>query len=311
MSGPAMIFSLPGHDALGARLARALDAEQGVLTVREFPDGETYVRGETPCEGRDAVVAANLFQPNPQVLPLLYGVRAARVLGARRVLLVSPYLPYMRQDARFKPGEVVTSRLFAQLLSSTVDGLVTVDPHLHRYNTLDEIYSIPTRVEHAAPAVAGFIQTHIDNPVIVGPDSESEQWVSEVADMAGTPFIVLAKTRRGDRDVEIRVPPLDSWRNHTPVLVDDIISTARTMVETIGHLTRAGYAAPVCVGVHAVFAEGALDGLSRAGAARVVTCNTIEHATNAIDLTDTLAEGVRHLLLETQPASQPTQETFT
>lgn len=296
MSDSVIVFGLPGHEALAERLAKALDTEQGAIKVRQFPDGETYVRGETPCEGRDAILAANLFQPNAQILPLIYCVRAARVLGARRVVLVSPYLPYMRQDARFQPGEVVTSRIFAKLLSDVVDGLVTIDPHLHRITRLEEVYSIATRVGHAASAVAAWIQAHVERPVIVGPDSESEQWVSAIADMAGTPFIVLSKTRRGDRDVDIRVPPLDPWRSHTPVLVDDIISTARTMIETIGHLTAAGYSAPVCIGAHAVFAGDALDALKRAGAATVVTCNTIEHPSNAIDLTSTLADGVQSLL---------------
>lgn len=298
MDDSVIVFDMPGHEALAERLASALHAEQGAISVRQFPDGETYVRGDTPCEGRDAVLAANLFQPNAQILPLIYCVRAARVLGARRVVLVSPYLPYMRQDARFQPGEVVTSRIFSRLLSDTVDGLVTIDPHLHRFSRLGEIYSIPTWVGHAAPAVAAWIRAHIDRPVIVGPDSESEQWVSAIGDEAGAPWIVLSKTRRGDRDVEIQVPPLEPWRSHTPVLVDDIISTARTMIETIGHLSAAGYAAPVCIGAHAVFAGDALNGLNRAGAARVVTCNTIEHPTNAIDLTGSLADGV-HKLLET------------
>lgn len=296
MNNPPMVFSLPGHEALGGRLATALDAAQGALTVRQFPDGETYVRGETPCEGRDAVLAANLFQPNAQLLPLIYCVRAIRVLGARRVLLVTPYLPYMRQDARFKPGEVVTSRIFAKLLSDTVDGLVTIDPHLHRYTTLGEIYAVPTRVEHAAPAVAAWIQANVDRPVIVGPDSESEQWVSEVAEMASAPFIVLSKTRHGDRDVEITVPPLEPWRDYTPVLVDDIISTARTMIETIVHLNQAGYAKPVCIGVHAVFAGDAYDGLKSAGVADIVTSNTVNHPSNGIDLTDVLVDGVNNLV---------------
>jgi len=193
---------------------------------------------------------------------------------------------------------VVTSRIFARLLSSAVDGLVTIDPHLHRYHALSEIYSIPSRAEHAAPAIAGWIRAHIEHPVIVGPDYESEQWVSEVASMAGAPFIVLSKTRHGDREVEIDVPPLDPWREHTPVLVDDIISTARTMMETIDHLTRAGYAAPVCVGVHAVFAGDAYEGLKNAGAADIVTCNTVTHPSNVIDLTPMLADGVRVLLVE-------------
>lgn len=291
-----VIFTLPGHEALGAAVAKALDAPRGGMTVRSFPDGESYVRGETPCEGRNTVLAANLFQPDPQFLPLAFGTRAVRLLGAKRVILVTPYLPYMRQDAQFQPGEVVTSRIFAKLLSETVDGLVTVDPHLHRYTTLGEIYSIPTRVEHAAPQLAAWIRGKVDRPVIVGPDSESEQWVSEVAEMAGAPYIVLSKKRRGDRDVEISVPPLEPWREHTPVLVDDIVSTARTMIETIGHLNRAGYAKPVCIGVHAVFAGNAYENLKEAGAADIVTCNTIAHPSNRIDLTDVLAEGVRRLL---------------
>ncbi len=205
MTEKTLVFSMPGHEALGGSLATALNAAEGALTMRQFPDGETYVRGETPCTGHDVVLAANLFQPNPSVLPLMFCVQALRVLGARRVLLVSPYLPYMRQDTRFRPGEVVTSRIFAKLLSQTVDGLVTVDPHLHRYPTLGEIYSIPSRVEHAAPMIAAWIRTRVKRPVIVGPDSESEQWVSEVADMAGAPFLVLSKRRRGDHDVEIEV----------------------------------------------------------------------------------------------------------
>lgn len=291
-----MVFSLPGHEALGDRLAASLSAEQGTLTLREFPDGETYVRGDTPCDGLDTVIAANLFRPNSQLLPLMYSVRAMRVLGARRVVLVTPYLPYMRQDARFQPGEVVTSRVFAKLLSETVDGMVTVDPHLHRYSTLGEIYRIPTHVGHAAPSVAAWIKEHIERPVVIGPDSESEQWVSEVAGMADAPFIVLQKTRRGDRDVEIHVPPLDTWRGFTPVLVDDIISTARTMMGTIQHLQLAGYPAAVCVGVHAVFAGEAYDELKAAGSADIVTCNTVEHASNGIDLTNVLTSGVQDLL---------------
>ena len=295
MKDPVTVFALPGNEPLANSLADALCAPIGSITVREFPDGETYVRGETPCKGHVAVLAANLFRPNPTLLPLVYSAQATRVLGASRVILVSPYLPYMRQDARFQPGEVVTSRLFAKLLSDSVDGLVTVDPHLHRYNTLSEVYSIPTAIGHAAPAIASWIQSEVKSPVLIGPDRESEQWVREVADRAGAPYIVLAKTRHGDRDVEIEVPSLNNWRQHTPVLIDDIISTARTMIEVIEHLADTGFSAPVCVGVHGIFADDAFENLSRSRVARIVTCNTVPHESNAIDLTGALVGGLRCL----------------
>jgi ribose-phosphate pyrophosphokinase len=205
----------------------------------------------------------------------------------------------MRQDSRFHDGEGVTSRYAARLLSSVLDGVVTVDPHLHRYGGLDEVYSIPTRVVHAAPRIADWIRAHVADPIIIGPDAESEQWVDAVAAELGCPRLILHKVRRGDRDVSIS--PVDAavesglhiaWMAVTPILVDDIVSTARTMIETIGELRRVAPPPPICIGVHAVFAESAYDDLCAAGAARVLTCNTIPHGSNAIDVHDLVAEAV-------------------
>jgi phosphoribosylpyrophosphate synthetase len=75
-----------------------------------------------------------------------------------------------------------------------VDGLVTIDPHLHRYASLDEIYRVPSRLLHAAPMLADWIRDHVDRPLLVGPDEESAQWVADVAGRAGAPHAVLRKT---------------------------------------------------------------------------------------------------------------------
>ena len=304
-----LLLAPPGNERSAHLLARALapatadDAraphppvEQGTLTLRRFPDGETYVRVETPMRDRDVALVCTLDRPDDKLLPLLFLAATARDLGATRVGLVAPYLAYMRQDRRFSEGEGMTSTYFAALLSRSFDWLVTVDPHLHRRSSLGEIYSIPTEVVHAAPALAEWIRASVRRPLLIGPDSESAQWVAAVAGMAGAPSIVLEKVRRGDRDVTVAVPEVERWRDHTPVLVDDIISTARTMIETVRHLGRAGLAAPVCVGVHAVFADGAFDELRAAGAAIVVTGNSIPHVSNAIDLSVGIARGVRGVL---------------
>jgi ribose-phosphate pyrophosphokinase len=133
-------------------------------------------------------------------------------------------------------------------------------------------------------------------PLLIGPDAESEQWVVAVARDAEAPYLTLQKVRRGDVDVEVVVPDVTSWRDHTPVLVDDIISTGHTMIETIGHLRKAGLPPPVCIGVHGIFAADALDALISSGAARVVTVNTIPHSTNEIDIMPTLAEAFNSLV---------------
>jgi len=222
--------------------------------------------------------------PDAKILQLYFTGVAARELGARAVGLVAPYLTYMRQDKRFQPGEAVTSSSFARLLCGFVDWLVTVDPHLHRHASLAELYTVPATAVHAAPAISDWIRNNIELPVLIGPDEESAQWVSEVARSASAPFLVLEKLRKGDHAVEVSVPDVQAWRKHTPVLVDDIISTGRTMIETLGHLQRAGLRPAECVGVHAVFAGNAYEDLLAARTVRVATCNTISHLSNAIDL---------------------------
>ena len=290
-----VLLALAGNETLVQGLAQRLDAELGRCTLRRFPDGESYLRIETELAGRTVIIAATLDRPDDKLLPLLFAAGTAKELGAERVGLVAPYLAYMRQDRRFQSGEALTSVHFARLLSASVDWLVTVDPHLHRRSSLGEIYSIPTSVMHAALLVSDWIRQNVAAPLVVGPDAESEQWVTAVANAAGAPYVILQKIRHGDREVEVSVPDVERWRTRTPVLVDDIISTARTMIETAGHLRRAGLSPPVCIGVHAVFAGDAYEAL-RAGAARVVTCNTILHTSNAIDVGDLLAAGVGTML---------------
>ncbi|MGK7865461.1 ribose-phosphate pyrophosphokinase [Falsiroseomonas sp. E2-1-a4] len=295
MTSP-LLFALDPSDPLRAGLAAAVGAERGEIETRRFPDGETYLRYASPVAGRRVILLCTLDRPDPKVLPLVLAADAARDLGAAEVGLVAPYLAYMRQDRRFRDGEALTSASFAALLSRPLDWLVTVDPHLHRIANLSERYRIPAVATHAAPLLSAWIAREVPNPIIIGPDEESEQWAAEVARGAGAPHLVLRKVRHGDRDVEVTRPDAAALSGRTPILVDDIVSTARTMIETVGHLRAAGAAAPVCIAVHGVFAERAHDALLAAGAARVVTTNTIPHVSNGIDVTALLGTTVADLL---------------
>ena len=288
-ASPTVVCALPGNDALAAALARELHAATGELAVRRFPDGETYLRFVTPVNGCKVVLACSLHHPDDQSMPLLFAAATAKELGAAAVGLVTPYLGYMRQDNRFQDGEAVTSALFAKTLSQHIDWLVTVDPHLHRWHSLDQIYSVPSKVVPAAPLLATWIKANIEAPVLIGPDAESDQWVSAVAALAGAPHVVLEKTRRGDRDVSVSIPDPGVLRGRTPVLVDDIISTGRTMMAAARHALAQGLPAPVCIGVHAVFAGDAHEALLAAGAARVITTNTIPGPTAVIDVFPAMA----------------------
>lgn len=290
-----VVISLPGHEALGQDLAARLGAAHSPLHVRQFPDGETLVRLDAPVEGRRVILACSLARPDAVTLPLVFAADAARELGAASVGLVAPYLAYMRQDHRFHPGEAVTSRSYARLLSASLDFLVTVDPHLHRWHSLHQIYSLRSQVVAAAPAIARWLRDQVRDPLLVGPDEESAQWVAEVARLAGAPHTVMTKTRRGDRDVSVVMDTSALAPGRTPVLVDDIISTGHTLMAAAGALHEAGLPAPVCIGVHALFDAASQARMLQAGIAQVVTCDTIAHPSNRIALGPDLAEAVRAL----------------
>lgn len=286
------LLALPGAQRLAAALAQAIDARTAALDFRRFPDGESYLRVDADVRGRDVVICGALRDPDPQLMTLWALADTLREMGARRVALAAPYLPYMRQDARFREGEAITSRTFGRLASQAFDWVVTVDPHLHRYRSLDEVYGIPTQVVRSAPAIAAWVRANVREPMLVGPDAESEQWVADVAGRLECPWQVLLKTRRGDRDVSVTLPDASAARGRTPVVLDDIVSSGHTMAEAARHVKEVFGVAPVCIGVHAMFAPGARELLASTGAARVVTCNAIEDATNAIDVLPDVARAI-------------------
>ena len=290
-----ILLPMPGTRRLD-RLAPALGAAVGDVEVHRFPDGEVRVRLTDGVDGEDVVLLAELDRPDERLLALLFAAATARDLGAVSVGLVAPYLPYLRQDRRFHPGEGVSARHFARLLSGAVDWLVTVDPHLHRLHSLSEVYDIPTEAARAAPLLADWVRAHVDMPLILGPDAESLQWADAIARQVPAPYAVFGKERSDDRGVAITLPDLAAHVGRRPVLVDDMIASGGTMAAAVRALRTAGWPAPVCLAVHALFAEGAWETLRDAGPSAVVSCNTIAHPSNQVDVQDLLAEAVRRQL---------------
>ncbi|WP_018624924.1 ribose-phosphate diphosphokinase [Kangiella aquimarina] len=295
---PPLVFCLQEHP-LADSLAKAMGVQRGEFSARQFPDGESYLRITADVAGRACIVVADLSNPNTKYLPLLFLVETLRELGASQVGLVAPYLSYMRQDRRFVDGEAVTSRIFAKCLSQHIDWLVTVDPHLHRYHSLNEIYSVPSRVVQGAPALAQWLKTQNDL-LLVGPDSESEQWVSDIADYSQHPFVIGEKQRFGDRHVEVSLPNIDEYMGRTAVIIDDVISSGQTILECIKALKSKGIEHIQCVAVHGIFADGSDHALIHAGLSQLATSNTIPHSSNAIDITPQLITPVISMLQSTR-----------
>ncbi len=291
-----VLLAFPGQEALARAVADGLGARLGRLDWRRFPDGESLVAIDEQLQGCDVALLASLHRPDEKALALRFAAATTREFGARSVGLIAPYLAYMRQDKRFHPGEAVNAPLFAKFIEESFDWLVTVDPHLHRIHDLSQIYRKPTRCLSAAPLLAEWIRANVPNAVLIGPDSESSQWVADIAKRAGLPWQTLDKIRHGDREVEVSRPDLAALSQARPVIVDDIISSGRTVIETLARLRELGMPPATCVAIHAVFAQDAYEQLLAAGAACVVSTDTISHACNAISVADLLAQASDSLM---------------
>jgi len=278
------------RDSLGfaRRLARALGGAASALAVHRFPDGECLVRGPARAAA-DALLVRRLDAPDGKLFETLLAADALRRAGTLHLTLVAPYLPYMRQDAVFHPGEPLSQRVLAATLGSGFDRVVTVEAHLHRTAALADVFPCAAESLSAAPAIAAWLRRAAPGALVVGPDAESRPWAESIATRAGATVIVGSKRRLGDRRVAIEFAEVPRCRR--AVLVDDVAASGSTLRTAARALRRAGVARVDAVVVHAVFAPGALARVERAGV-RVVSCNGIPHPSNRIDLVPLLAEAL-------------------
>lgn len=289
-----LTLGFPDYQPQGRRLAEALGVDYAEVALHRFPDGESRVTLPESLPER-VVLCRSLDHPNDKLVELLLAAGTARELGARHLTLAAPYLCYMRQDIAFHPGEAVSQRLVGGLLAQLFDAVVTVDPHLHRIERLDQ--AIPGRQAlaiSAAPAMAAFLRQQVDSPLLLGPDGESDQWVRAIAEPAGLACAVARKERAGDREVRISLPDLP-WQGRTVVLVDDMVSTGQTLVAVATALRSAGAGAIHCLVTHPLFADDATPQLRAAGVDQIWSSDSIGHASNAVPLAALLAGAIRSI----------------
>ena len=285
----AAVHSFASQEAAAHRLAGALAAPWRQIALRRFHDGESLVRVDPHTGG--AILFCSLDRPNAKLVDLLFAASALRDGGAAPVVLVAPYLCYMRQDKALQPGEAVSQKVVAGLISQAFDAVVTVDPHLHRTADLNAIFTVPVKQLSAAPTLGQAIARPAQDcdMVLVGPDSEARQWVESAAGAGNIPVIIGSKIRHDDRNVEIAFADLSLVEGRTAVLVDDLVSSGATACKA-AHLLRESGARRVELYVtHALSNSQDLAAMAEAGIARIVSTDSVPHETNAVPLAPLLA----------------------
>lgn len=282
-----MIITTCGNsDKIAKSLAKKLKVKYCPLTIGSFPDGDFYLKFDKSVKGKKVVIVQS-FQPfsNRSLFRILFAAETAKDLGAKKVILVAPYLAYMRQDKRFHPGEVVSSRIMAKHLNRCIDKIITIDPHLHRYKSLKDIFTVSAKKLTANGLIADYVGKNIKDPVIIGPDWESFQWADKIAHMINCDSTCLKKTRFSSRHVKVKLIKEVPVKGRNAVIIDDIISTGHTMAEAAKKARKMGARSVTAIGVHGLFVENAIYKLKKSGVTKIVSTNCIEHQTNKIDVT--------------------------
>jgi ribose-phosphate pyrophosphokinase len=287
-----LLLAFDDERHLAEPLAAALGVPLHQVEWHRFPDGESRLRLPAQLPPRVALLRG-LHQPNQKLAELMIIAPAARELGADRLTLVCPYLAYMRQDMAFQPGEAVSQRHVGQALAGWFDSVITVDPHLHRVSSMDQV--VPGRrgvALSAATLLGAWAPRHAQRRILLGPDEEAAPWVRSAALAQGLEHGTCIKQRSGDREVRIALPELP-FQGREVVLIDDVASTGRTLAVTASALLQRGAAAVDVAVTHALFVDDAVASLAAAGVRHVWSSDSVPHASNVVSLVPMLAAALR------------------
>jgi ribose-phosphate pyrophosphokinase len=286
-----MLLHFDDESTFAGALAREASTEARAVRRHRFPDGELKLTLPVPLPST-VVVLRSLHRPNEKLLELVLLAGAARALGVRHLILVAPYLAYMRQDMAFEPGEAVSQTIVGRLLAERFDAVITVDPHLHRVAGLEEAVPASRAVALSAAPLIGAWQADRDpHALLLGPDAESEQWVKAAAGQR-LQYAVCRKRRDGDHAVRIELPALPLAGRHV-VLVDDVASTGGTLLECARMAFAAGAVRVDAAVTHALLDHAAESRLAAAGIAALVSSDAVPHASNRISVAGLIARALK------------------
>jgi len=290
-----IVLGFKDYETQSHKLADALGIPCQLIEQHRFPDGETKLI--LPVDLPEHIIfCRSLNHPNEKLLELLLAANTARELGANTLTLIAPYLCYMRQDKAFQPGEAVSQPIVGRFIAGLFENVITVDPHLHRIQYLEQAVPATQALTLSATSLMSeFLYGQVEDPVILGPDSESEQWVSSVADPHGWDYGVCRKTRTGDKKVEITLPDI-ALHGRSVVIVDDIASSGQTLA----------VATKLCMGknpkhvdivvTHALYADKAKESMMKAGVRNMWSTDSVSHESNIIPLCNLLKGAVLKLI---------------
>ncbi len=286
-----LIIGCSNSRELAKKISKNLKCEYSELIVNKFPDGELYIKFNTELENKEVVLVQTLNPSNEALLELILAMHTAKELKCKKLILVIPYLAYIRQDKRFKPGEAVSGKIIGKLLDKA-DEIISIDPHLHRFKSLSEVFNTKTKKLTANELIFNFINRNYKNPVILGPDAESYQWAKEIADKINAEAVILEKKRFGSNKVKVSLSTNIDLKNKDVVIIDDIISSGHTILEAVKLIKNHKPKSINVIAIHGIFAGEKVLAEIKKNVKSIITTNTINNKYSKIDVSNLISNSL-------------------
>jgi ribose-phosphate pyrophosphokinase len=267
---------------LGGKIAEKLGVEPIDAGLKTFPDGEVYCRYQESIRGSDIFIVQSIcgseregLTVNDALVELMLMIHAAKHASAHRIIAVTPWYGYSRQDKKSAPREPISARLVAEALEvAGIDRLVTMDLHAGQTQGF-----FSKTVDHmtAMPILTQFVTDRLgeeEDLVIIAPDAGRVKLVRNFARKVGAPYALLEKERPAQGVAEIG-KVIGDVQGKCAVIVDDIIGTGGTLVAAAQTVLDEGAEKVYAVATHGLFSGNAFETLQSSPLAGIVVTDTV------------------------------------
>jgi ribose-phosphate pyrophosphokinase len=293
----AKLFSGNSNPGLARAVADYLDTPLGKAEVGTFSDGEVNVEIGENVRGMDCFVIQSTSSPaNSHLMELLIMIDALRRSSAKRITAVIPYYGYARQDRKVRPRVPISAKLVADLISTPgTDRVLCIDLHAGQ---IQGFFNIPVDNIFSTPVLLDEIQRRYPDPLtIISPDAGGVERSRAYAKRLNASLAIIDK-RRDTANVAEVMNIVGDVKNHTCVIVDDMVDTAGTLAESARALDREGAKAVYAVITHPILSGPAIKRIAESPLKQLIVTDTIPLRPDAGDCSKLQVVSIAPLLAE-------------
>jgi len=267
------IFSGRANHLLAEQIAHQLGEPLGKIDIKNFSDGEIWVKFIDNVRGADVFIIQSTMPPAENLLELLVTIDAARRASARKVNIVIPYFGYARQDRKDQPRVAITSKLIANLMTTAgTDRLICMDLHAPQ---IQGFFDIPVDHLYSSVVFVDYLRNqNIPDLTVVSPDVGGIKMARAYAKRLDADLVLIDKRRPAPNVVEV-MNIVGDVEGRNVLIVDDLIDTAGTFTNAVTALKKAGAKSVYGACTHPLLSGKAIERINACDVEKILVCDTI------------------------------------